>query len=354
MAVPPDRSDYARTQLDETTLLWVAGLATLHAATVVFDGRGEIAFAQDPTALLQRDDVRRAANDTDSESQAVRVGEWDVRSFVAAQSEQMPLRVVVIDPAHPGGPQDTPISSLEKKNEELETCVRSISHDLRSPLVSVLGFTRLLRDEFGEPIGRTGRHFLDRIEQAGRNMERLLHDMLELSRIDETPNCTVHVSPVAVLEQLAAEKKLPLEEAGIELSFPNEAPIIVCDRTRLYQVFSNLIGNAIQHMEPLTGGRIEVDVTTVADGWEISVADNGPGIPEDDLSRIFEAFQTAKTPTKNAATKKSSGLGLAIVRKIVESHEGRIRVESVLGEGARFIVWLPRASGDETDLNPRT
>lgn len=247
------------------------------------------------------------------------------------------------EPGVRGDPvQPTPLEQLTKKNEELETCVRSVSHDLRSPLVSVLGFARLLRDDFGEPIGRTGLHFLDRIEQAGRNMERLLSDMLELSRIEDTPNCEVHVNPIAVLDQLGAELKISLDEAEVTLVVPSEVPILICDRTRLYQLFSNLIGNAIHHAS--AGGRIEVSVETVDDGWEISVADDGPGIAPEDRERIFEAFQTATPPpsTGRASQKKASGLGLAIVRKIVEAHHGRIHVESEVGEGARFVVWLPR------------
>lgn len=239
-----------------------------------------------------------------------------------------------------GAPDGRATRTLEKKNAELETYTRGVSHDLRSPLVSVLGFARLLREDFGDSIGRTGRHFLDRIEQAGRHMERLLHDMRELSRIDETPQYPVYVDPMPVLRELAAELKLRLDEASIELHLPNEAPTLICDRTRLYQLFSNLIGNAISHMEPSSSGRIDVSIEIVSDGWTIGVRDNGPGIASEDLERIFEPFQTARRPGQ---PNKSSGLGLAIVRKIVESHAGRIGVESELGVGSRFVVWLPRS-----------
>ena len=229
--------------------------------------------------------------------------------------------------------------SLERKNEELETYVRSVSHDLRSPLVSLLGFSRLLRDDYHEVLGETGNHFLDRIEQAGRHMKQLLHDMFELSRIEETSQCRVHVNPAPILQQLVSQLRLQLDEKNIELHLPEDPPTILCDRTRLYQLFSNLIGNAIQHMQVEAKGWIGVEVETVSDGWQISVSDSGPGIPLEDRDRIFEAFETASRPDSRNQT---SGLGLTIVKKIVEAHSGRVWVESDLDAGARFVVWLPK------------
>jgi len=230
-------------------------------------------------------------------------------------------------------------AALAKKNEELEAYVRGVSHDLRSPLVSLLGFTRLLRDDYQEVLPRTGLHFLDRIEQAGRNMERLLHDMLELSRIGEIADCRIPVHPWPILEQLASELKLQLDAKDIALELPDDSPTIRCDRTRLYQIFSNLIGNAVRHMDSKSGSLICVEIDDVEDGWQISVRDNGPGIAPMHRERIFEAFQTASERPQGSP---SGGLGLAIVKKIVESHSGRVWVESELGVGSRFVVWLPR------------
>ncbi|MAG31419.1 MAG: hypothetical protein CL908_11095 [Deltaproteobacteria bacterium] len=237
---------------------------------------------------------------------------------------------------------------LEKKNEELESYARSVSHDLRSPLSALLGFTRLLRDDYRDLLPETALHFLSRIEQAGQNMELLLHDLLELSRIGATPECRVHVNPLPVLEQLYSELRLQLDEKGIVLELPESGPTLLCDRTRLYQLLSNLIGNAIHHMGDQPNGRIEVAIDVTPGGWQITVADNGPGIRPEEQERIFEMFETGRPTTAQTAAKsmgrpakKSSGLGLAIVKKIVETHCGQIRVESEPGAGARFIVFLP-------------
>ena len=334
----------ASPQLDPASRALLEGLGALHAVVVAVDATGRTVFAQDPEGRLGEEPPPTFA-DVDGAPALVRAiadcladetasaDAPGLRSFDVASDP--PLRVVLVDAAVP----EAPLETLARKNEELETCLRSVSHDLRSPLVSVLGFTRLLRDDFGAPLGRTGLHFVDRIEQAGRNMQRLLQDMLELARIGDTPIRAVHVSPLKVLEVLVAELKLPLEEKQIELVLPNEAPVVIGDRTRLYQLFSNLIGNAIRHADPDRPGRIEVTVEEADGGWQIAVADDGPGIARADQQRIFEAFQTAAPPSRGG---KSSGLGLAIVRKIVEAHHGRIHVESEPGQGARFVVWLPR------------
>ncbi len=163
--------------------------------------------------------------------------------------------------------------------------------------------------------------------------------MQERSRLAQTPPCPTHVNPRPLLEELAAELKLPLDEAGIELRLLTETPVLVCERTRLTQLFAHLIGNAMRHRQPGTQSRIDVRVETVSDGWQVAVQDNGPGISPEDAERIFQAFQTAQSPGR---PKTGSGLGLAIVKKIVESLGGRVSVENERGKGARFVVWLPR------------
>jgi signal transduction histidine kinase len=230
------------------------------------------------------------------------------------------------------------LEALRRTNAELEHCVNALAHDLRSPLVALLGFSRLLRQDYGAQLDETGEHFLDRIEQAGHTMEALVHNLLELSRIGKSGERPSPVDPRPVLVQLHAELKPRLEAEGIELDLPDDPPTVTCDRTRLYQVFSNLIGNAIEHMGSCAHPRISVDVEELGDAHRLRVSDAGRGIPREQHERIFEIYHTASESTRRRGT----GMGLAIVRRIAEAHGGRAWVESEPGRGATFYVTLAK------------
>lgn len=227
---------------------------------------------------------------------------------------------------------------LSRKNAELEHYVQAVSHDLRSPLVSLLGFTRLLREDYGGILDEKGRHFLDRVETAGRTMETLIHDLLELSRIGRAGEATTRVQPLRVLAQVAAELKPRLDAEGVDLVLPDDAPTLEFDQTRLYQLFSNLLGNALDHMGPGDDRRVDVEFHEEDGDPVIVVRDNGRGIPAEHHERIFEIFQSLAPPGEG---RRGTGIGLAVVRKIAETHGGRAWVESEPGRGATFKVRIP-------------
>ncbi len=230
-------------------------------------------------------------------------------------------------------------AELEHKNAELEHCVHSLAHDLRSPLVALLGFSRLLRQDYGHQLDATGAHFLDRIEQAGRTMEDLIHDLLELSRIGHGGEPRNLVDPRPILQQIAAELKPRLDAGKVRLVLPSDPPLVYSDHTRLYQVFSNLIGNALDHMGPCRSPVIEVSVEAVDAFHRLGVRDSGRGVPSEHQQRIFDVFQSLGARSDG---RRGSGIGLAVVRKIAETHGGRAWVESEDGRGSTFFVTLPR------------
>jgi len=230
------------------------------------------------------------------------------------------------------------LDDLARSNARLEHYVDAVSHDLRSPLVSLLGFSRLLREDYGGRLDEKGRHFLDRIEQAGRTMESLIHDLLELSRIGRSDASKSLIDPRAVLANLYAEFKPRLDQEGVSLELPENPPRLMCNRTRLYQLFSNLVGNALDHMGSVEKPVIRVEVKSLPGAHQITVGDNGRGIDPAHHDRIFEAFQTLG-PRRDG--RRGTGIGLAIVKKIVETHGGRVWVESEPDKGARFHLTLP-------------
>lgn len=224
-----------------------------------------------------------------------------------------------------------------RRHDELEQTIRAVAHDLRSPLVSVLGFSRLLRDDFGGLLGERGTHYLERITEAGRTMETLIRELLDFARIGHGEQ-RVLVDPREVLEQLRGELKPRLDAAGATLHLPAEPPLVLCDRTRLYQLFSNLIGNALDHMGPCPEPTIAVEVREEERCHVLAVRDNGRGVDPAHHRHIFEMFHSV--PREGG--RKGTGIGLAIVKKIAELHGGRAWVESVPGAGAAFHVALPR------------
>jgi len=230
-------------------------------------------------------------------------------------------------------------NELERRAEELQNWVNAVSHDLRSPLVAVLGFARLLGEDYGDRLDEQGLRFLRRIEEAGRTMESLVHDLLEFARIGRSEPKRVHVDPREVLLQLQAELKPRLEEAQVDLRLPEDPPLLWCDRTQLYQVLSNLVGNTLDHSGPSPRPVVEVNVFAEGAGQHLTVRDWGRGIDPADHERIFEIFQTHGVPHG----KRGTGIGLAIVRKIADAHGGATWVESHPGKGSTFHVTFASA-----------
>ena len=170
-------------------------------------------------------------------------------------------------------------------------------------------------------------------------MEALINDLLELSRIGQANGRREQVDPLGLLKQLGHEFKPRLEAASIRLSLPDAPPQLSCVRTQLYQVFSNLIGNAIDHMGDADAPLIEVEVSEESDHCVVCVRDNGVGIAARDHERVFEIFQTLG---RRSGERRSTGIGLAIVKKVADGHGGRAWVESEPGQGAAFFVSFPR------------
>lgn len=246
------------------------------------------------------------------------------------------------------------ITSAKKAEEMRVDFVANVSHELRSPLTALIGFIETLRGPASDDQDARAR-FLDIMHRESQRMSRLIEDLLSLSRveIDEhvAPRTPANVpqilkSVIEVLEPQANKRGI-----AIELNVEKGTPFAIGDPDQLNQVFRNLIENAIKYGGENQPVCIRVESTarvpgTLNEGVAISVTDNGPGIPKDVIPRLTERFfRTDKARSSIAETGiNSTGLGLAIVKHIVSRHRGYLAVESQLGKGSVFTVFLPSSS----------
>lgn len=222
----------------------------------------------------------------------------------------------------------------ERANTELETFVYSVSHDLKSPLVSLLGFLDYLKAELNGDLSNEGRFFLERITASSMYMQALIQDLLELSRIGRVQTETSAVDLGVILHDVTADLKATHRHANFVVG---ELPVIDMNPLRARQLFTNLVANAVGH-----SGRDDVTVVIGSevgpDGVVIRVADNGRGIPADYRDKVFGVFERLE----GHDDAKGTGIGLAVCRKIAEQSGGRIELTDN-HPGACFSVRFPAA-----------
>ncbi|WP_152668783.1 MULTISPECIES: ATP-binding protein [unclassified Exiguobacterium] len=216
--------------------------------------------------------------------------------------------------------------------------VANISHELRTPLVTLQGYSEAIIDGITESDEAT-KEFASIIYDESLRLARLVNDLLDLARI-ESGKETMHFTSFDIgdflprvmrkFNQMASEKEIRLQT-----DVPHR--LIEADGDRLEQVFTNLIGNAIAHTD---SGEIRIEATEEADGLRIQLTDTGHGIPKEDLPFVFERFYKADK-ARTSGSKTGTGIGLAIVKNVVDAHHGKVSVSSTLGVGTTFEIYLP-------------
>lgn len=229
------------------------------------------------------------------------------------------------------------ISYLKELERVKNDFVHTVSHDLRSPLTSVLGYAELVSRT--GPLNEDQRNFLGRLQGSVQQITALVNDLLDIHRMEagfDTRRETVHLGTILDQTLNMLHGQIQAKKLRVQLTKVPALPPLNANPLRLRQMLDNLLGNAIKY----TGENGVIGINLLSEDGQVilSIADNGPGIPPADQPHIFEKFYRGENVPDGVI---GSGLGLAIVKSIVDSHQGRIWVESTLGKGTTFFVVLP-------------
>jgi len=230
---------------------------------------------------------------------------------------------------------------LEASNERLEQFAYAASHDLQEPLRMVSSYLQLIERRYADELDDDGREFIEFAVDGANRMREMTEGLLEYSRVETRGDPFEPVDLDAVLADVLDDLQVRIEETDAEIAH-EPLPTVEGDAGQLRQVFQNLVDNAIDYSgeEP---PEIEITAERADDEWVVSVRDEGLGIDPEDQERIFEVFQSAQSHDVSG-----TGIGLALVERIVERHGGDIRVDSAPGEGTTFSLTLPVAKeGDD-------
>lgn len=236
---------------------------------------------------------------------------------------------------------DARTSELQKLNDRLETelrdkndFLRTVTHDLNAPVRNISGMATMLLAKYESQLADDAVNKLQRITANAKAQSDLLADLLELSRIRTRPGRREDVDLHKLVADIRDQMSFDLESGGIELAIETELPTVHAERTRMRQVFQNLLDNAVKYMGDNPDKRITVRAEQRDDEWQFTVADTGRGIDAKDHAQVFNVFRRGSEPAVHKIAGK--GVGLASVKTIVECYGGKIWVESKRGEGSRF------------------
>jgi signal transduction histidine kinase len=234
------------------------------------------------------------------------------------------------------------LAEVERSNRALDEFAQAVSHDLKAPLRAIQEYAGLLAGA-GQCSAEERAEFPPRIAALTSRMRQMIDAALAYARAGRAGDRVEAVDSGQLLHEVVAFLSPP---AGVAIEIDEGLPELPVERVPFEQVFRNLLSNAIAHRGP-GGARVRVSAADTGDAWEFVVADDGPGIPAAQQERIWHLFHTTRPG-------EGTGLGLALVRRIVEAHQGRVWVRSAPGEGASFHVCWPKRPAGEASRGART
>jgi PAS domain S-box-containing protein len=227
-------------------------------------------------------------------------------------------------------------AELARSNAELEQFAYVASHDLQEPLRAVASCVQLLKKRYEGRLDERAEEFITHAVDGTKRMQALITDLLQYSRVGTHTHPFAPTDCAELMKDVLANLSVAIEESGVVITC-DPLPTVVADESQLAQVFQNLIGNALKFRAEDRKPAVRVSVRKDGSDWIFGVADNGIGIEPQYFERVFRVFQRLHTRARYPGT----GIGLAIVKKIVERHGGRIWIESQVGTGTTFFFTLP-------------
>lgn len=233
--------------------------------------------------------------------------------------------------------QEELIDDLRKVNEELENFAYIVSHDLKAPIRGIGSVADWLKEDYAHLMDDEGKNLLELMKRRVLRMQQLIEGILTYSRVGRKDGEKEEIDVNLILEEVVDTVASGLGNNNFDLLVPEKLPKVTHNEIRIRQVFQNLISNAIKYGDK-EKCIVEITAKDIGDFWQFCVEDNGPGIKPIYHDRIFKIFQTLQARDKF----ESTGVGLSIIKKIVEQGNGEIWVESEQGKGARFLFTLPK------------
>lgn len=230
--------------------------------------------------------------------------------------------------------QDQLLKELEATNRELKDFAYVVSHDLKAPLRGISSLAEWIKTDYGPKLDHAGRELIDLMINRVRRMNDLIEGILHYSRIGQGKEEKKEVDLNRLISDVTDMISPP---DNVTIAVEDKFPTLFCDEIKMRQVFQNLIGNAVKYMDKQEG-KIEIGCTAKRDEWQFKIADNGPGIEKKYFNKIFQIFQTLNSRDET----ESTGVGLSVVKKIVELYGGKIWLESIVDSGTTFYFTLSK------------
>jgi len=238
------------------------------------------------------------------------------------------------------------LNRVQKINRELNDFAHIVSHDLKEPLRTIKIAAKWILDDYTDVLDDNGKENLELLSNQITRMYDLIEGVLKYSKAGHLRNQKERINLKVHIPQIISMVSAP---DNIEITIDNELPVVEFERTQIAQVFQNLLSNAIKYNDK-PHAQIRIGCVEEADNWKFSVADNGRGIEQENYEKIFRIYQTLEPRNEF----KSTGIGLTLVKKIIETYGGTIWVESKLGQGSTFFFTLPKQENRVNSAKPET